>query len=63
MSHTRRIYTEDKPMVVAASWGTELLKFLAALAILHRDNLKNRLFCIRTSLRTGANQLILQVLL
>ena len=47
--HRRRIYTEDKAKVVAASWGTELLKFLAALAILHEDNLKNRLFCIRTS--------------
>ena len=31
--------------VVAASWGTELLHFLAALAILHQDELNNRLIC------------------
>ena len=31
-----RIYTEEKAKVVAAAWGTELLQFLAALAILHQ---------------------------
>ena len=32
----RRIYfTEEKAKVVAAAWGTELIQFLAALAILH----------------------------
>ena len=31
--HRRRIYTEEKAKVVAATWGTELLQFLAALAI------------------------------
>ena len=29
--------------VVAAAWGTELVKFLAALAILHQDDLKKRI--------------------
>ena len=43
--HRRRIYTEEKAKVVAASWATELLQFLAALAILHPDKLKNRLIC------------------
>ena len=32
-------FIEEKAKVVAASWGTELLRFLAALAILHQDNL------------------------
>ena len=40
----RRIYTEEKAKVVAAVWGTELIKFLAALvAILPQDDLKNRM--------------------
>ena len=45
----RRICTEEKGKVIAASWGTELLQFVAALAILQQDNLKNRLICTRTS--------------
>ena len=42
-SHKRRRNTEEKAKVVAACWETELLQFLAALAILHQDELKNRL--------------------
>ena len=41
-SHRRRIYTEENVKVVVAAWGTELLQFLAALAILHQGELKNR---------------------
>ena len=37
----RRIFTEEKANVGAAALGTELLQFLAALAILHLDDLKN----------------------
>ena len=37
VGHRRRIYTEEKTKVVAASWGTKFLQFLAALAILHQD--------------------------
>ena len=37
--HRRRIYTEEKAKVVAAAWGTEFIKFLAALAVLHKDEL------------------------
>ena len=33
----RRIYTEEKAKVVAASWGTELIQFLAALSILNKE--------------------------
>ena len=43
------MYTEEKAKVVAASWGTELLQFLAQLANLHQDDLKNMLIYIRTS--------------
>ena len=39
----KRIYTEEKANVVAAVWGTELIQFLALLAILHQDDLKNKM--------------------
>ena len=43
-SHLRRqIYTEEKAKVVAAVWGTELIQLLAAQAILHQYDLKNRM--------------------
>ena len=41
--HKRRIYTEEKVKVVVAIWGTEFIQFLAALGILHQDDLKNRM--------------------
>ena len=41
--HTRSIYTEEKAKVVAAVWGTEFIQFLGALAILHQEDLKNRM--------------------
>ena len=34
-NHRRRINTEEKTKVVAAVWGTEFIKFPAALAILN----------------------------
>ena len=37
------MYTEDKAKVVATVWGTDFIKLLAALAILHQDDLKNRM--------------------
>ena len=46
--HRRRMYTEEKAKVVAAVGGTELLQFLAPLAILHQEDLKNRMICTRT---------------
>ena len=42
-SHRRRIKTEEKTEVVAAAWRAEFIKFLAALAILPRTFLKNRM--------------------
>ena len=48
----RRIKKEDKGKVVAAVWGTELIQFLAALAILHQQgDLKNRMNRTRTITR------------
>ena len=41
-TYSRRIYTEEKAKVVAAAYGTEMIKFLAALAILHLADLKKR---------------------
>ena len=43
--HKRRINIEDKAKVVAAIWGEEFIKYLAALAAFHWDDLKNRLKC------------------
>ena len=45
--HRRRIKTEEKAKVVVVAWGTELIKVLAALDILHQDNLKNSSNCTR----------------
>ena len=60
----RRIYTEVLAKVVAASWGTELLQFLAALAILDQDDLKSWLFCTIYNLKKRVqNSLILQLVL
>ena len=41
--HRRRIKTEEKAKVVASIWGEELMHFLAALAVLPRTILKNRM--------------------
>ena len=44
----RRIKAEKKAKVVAAAWGAELIQFFAMQAILHQDDLKNRMNCTRT---------------
>ena len=41
------MYTEDKAKIVAAVWGTEFIQFLAALAILHQDDMQTRINCAR----------------
>ena len=43
LGYIRRINTEEKAKVVAAAWGKELIQFLAAIAILHQDDLKKRI--------------------
>ena len=40
IQHGIRIETEEKAQVVAPVWGTELIKFIIALAILYQDDLK-----------------------
>ena len=43
INHRRRIKTEETAKVVAAGWRTEFSQFLATLAVLHQDDLKNRM--------------------
>ena len=52
--HRRRINTGEKAKVVAAVWGTEFIQFLAALAILHQDDLKKRMNSSYSSNRPSA---------
>ena len=62
--HRRKIDTEVKAKVVAASWGTELLQVLAALAFLHQDDIwRIGWFASYSSTRPVANQPILQIVL
>ena len=62
--HRRKIDTEEKAKVVAASWGTELLQVLAALAFLHQDDIwRIGWFASYSSTRPVANQPILQIVL
>ena len=43
LGHRRRINIEEKAKVVAATWGTKFIQFLAVPVILHyRTILKNR---------------------
>ena len=41
VAHRRRIELKDKAKVVAPGWGTEFVKFLAALAVLPQSIWKN----------------------
>ena len=43
MLHRKRINTKEKAKVVAAAWETELIQFLAKLAVLNQDDVNNRL--------------------
>ena len=40
--HRRRIKTEEKVKDVAAVWGAEFIQYLAALAILHKDEFEEK---------------------
>ena len=51
--HRRRIKTEKMVKVVVAVWGTELIQFLATLAILHQDDLQKRLNRITATWQNG----------
>ena len=53
--HRRRINTQEKANVVAAVWGTEFIQFLAALAVLHQDNMKKGMNCTRIIRRMNSS--------
>ena len=57
------IHTEEEAKVVAVVWGTELIQFLAALSILHQDDLKNSMQSSYSSTCPGANHPFLQLVL
>ena len=64
MHRERRIIkTEEKAKVVAAIWGTELIQFLAALAILHQDDMKKGMNLCYSQYRPGAVHSILHIVL
>ena len=45
--HRRRITTEEKAKVVASVWGDEFIQFLAALTVMPRMILNNRMNCTK----------------
>ena len=49
----RMINTKEKAEVVTAAWGTELIQFLAAVAIFQPDDLFKRMNRITTTWRNG----------
>ena len=59
----RRIYTEEKAKVVAAVRGTEFNQFLFAPAILHQDDLNNRINSSFSSYHPGAIHPFLLIIL
>ena len=50
-------------MVVAAVWGTQLIQFLVALAILHKDDLKKGMNSAYFSYCPGSIHPILHIVL
>ena len=40
--HRRRIQTEETAKAVSAVWGTEVIQFLAELAIFHQENFEQQ---------------------
>ena len=64
MHRERRIIkTEEKAKVVAAIWGTKLIQFLAALAILHQDDMKKGMNLCYSQYRPSAVHSILHIVL
>ena len=58
-NHRRRIYTEEKAKVVAAVGGTEFI----ALAILHKNDLKNKMNSSFSLYHLGAIHPFLHIIL
>ena len=47
------LFTEEKAKVFTAAWETEIIKFLAAIAILNQDDVKKYMNRITTTLQNG----------
>ena len=62
-THRVRIQAEEKAKVVAVVWGTELIEFLAALAILHQDDMKKGMNSSYSSYHPGAIHPVLHIFL
>ena len=62
-THIVRIQAEEKAKVVAVVWGTELIEFLAALAILHQDDMKKGMNSSYSSYHPGAIHPVLHIFL
>ena len=64
LKHSRRIYTEEHTKIFAAVWGDRiyfiLFTILAALAILHQDDLKNKMNPSFSSYHPAAKQVARQ---
>ena len=52
--YIHRIKTEEKTQVVAFLWGTEIIQFITALAVLHQNNLKKGMNLSYSSFCPGA---------
>ena len=63
LEYRRRLKTEEKAKVVAGVWGIVLIKFLAAIAILHQDDLNKGMSSSYSSYLLGAIHPILQIFL
>ena len=66
LEYRRRLKTEEKAKVVAAVWGIVLIIFLAAIAILHQDDLNKGMSSSCSSYSSyllGAIHPILQIVL
>ena len=61
--HRRRKHTEKQAKVVAAVWGTVFIQFLAVIAVLHEDDLKNIMNLSFSSNYPGAIHPFLQIIL
>ena len=53
LHNRRRIKTEVKAKVVTAVWETDLIQFLAALDVFHKDDFKDRMNKIKATWRNG----------
>ena len=53
LHNRRRIKSEEKAKVVTAVWETDLIQFLAALDVFHKDDFKDRMNKIKATWRNG----------